>query len=62
MSKGSAIEWTESTWNSITGCSKISPGCQHCYAERMTKRLTAMGVPQYADGFKVPLQEQSLEA
>ena len=62
MSKGSAIEWTESTWNPITGCTKISPGCMHCYAERMAKRLTAMGVPQYADGFKVTLQEKALEA
>lgn len=62
MSKGSAIEWTESTWNPITGCSKISPGCKHCYAERMAKRLNAMGVPQYADGFKVTLQEKVLEA
>jgi protein gp37 len=61
MSKGSAIEWTESTWNPITGCSKISPGCKHCYAERMSKRLHAMGVPQYADGFKVTLQEKALE-
>ncbi len=62
MSKGSAIEWTESTWNPITGCSKISPGCKHCYAERMAKRLQAMGTPQYADGFKVTLQEKALEA
>ena len=61
MSKGSSIEWTESTWNPITGCSKISPGCKHCYAERMSKRLHAMGVPQYADGFKVTLQEKALE-
>jgi protein gp37 len=62
MSKGSAIEWTESTWNPITGCSKISPGCKHCYAERMARRLQAMGVPQYANGFKVTLQEKTLEA
>lgn len=62
MSKGSAIEWTESTWNPITGCTKISPGCKHCYAERMAKRLTAMGVPQYANGFMVTLQEKALEA
>lgn len=62
MSKGSAIEWTESTWNPITGCSKISPGCKHCYAERMAKRLQAMGTPQYVDGFKVTLQKKTLEA
>ncbi len=39
----SGIEWTESTWNPLTGCTKISPGCKHCYAERMAKRLQAMG-------------------
>ena len=44
----SAIEWTESTWNPVTGCTKISPGCKHCYAERMAKRLQAMGQPNYA--------------
>lgn len=62
MSKGSAIEWTESTWNPVTGCSKVSSGCKHCYAERMAKRLQAMGVPQYANGFAVTLQERVLEA
>ncbi|MDI7252826.1 MAG: DUF5131 family protein, partial [Actinomycetota bacterium] len=41
----SAIEWTESTWNPVTGCTKISPGCSHCYAERMSRRLKAMGHP-----------------
>lgn len=61
MALGSSIEWTESTWNPITGCSKISPGCKHCYAERMAKRLQAMGQPNYKDGFKVSLQAQSLE-
>jgi hypothetical protein len=44
----SAIEWTESTWNPVTGCTKISPGCKHCYAERMAKRLHAMGQPLLA--------------
>ena len=43
MSSSSSIEWTESTWNPVTGCSKISPGCKHCYAERMARRLKAMG-------------------
>ncbi len=47
------IEWTEATWNPVTGCSKISPGCLHCYAERMAKRLQAMGQPNYRDGFAV---------
>jgi hypothetical protein len=41
----SAIEWTESTWNPVTGSTKVSPGCKHCYAKRMAKRLRAMGQP-----------------
>lgn len=53
MSDNSHIEWTEATWNPVTGCTKISEGCRHCYAERMTKRLQAMGNPNYADGFDV---------
>jgi protein gp37 len=53
MSKKSSIEWTESTWNPITGCSKISPGCKNCYAERMAKRLKAMGQANYCNGFKI---------
>ena len=57
----SAIEWTESTWNPLTGCTKISPGCKHCYAERMAKRLQAMGQPNYANGFKLAMHEQVLE-
>ncbi|MDP2885896.1 MAG: DUF5131 family protein, partial [Ignavibacteria bacterium] len=48
-----SIEWTEATWNPVTGCSKISPGCKHCYAERMAARLQAMGSPRYRNGFKV---------
>lgn len=61
MAQGSSIEWTEATWNPVTGCTKISAGCKHCYAERMAKRLKAMGVPQYRNGFKLTLQPQSLE-
>jgi len=57
----SRIEWTESTWNPVTGCTKVSPGCKHCYAERMAKRLQAMGQSNYADGFKLTLQERALE-
>ena len=57
----SRIEWTESTWNPLTGCNKISPGCKHCYAERMSKRLHAMGQPNYANGFKLTLHPQALE-
>ncbi len=49
MANHSSIEWTESTWNPVTGCTKISPGCKHCYAERMAKRLQAMGQPNYAE-------------
>jgi protein gp37 len=55
------IEWTEATWNPVTGCSKISPGCAHCYAERMAKRLQAMGQPNYRDGFAVRTHERMLD-
>lgn len=58
----SRIEWTESTWNPVTGCTKISPGCKHCYAERMAERLQAMGVEKYANGFKLTLQQDALIA
>jgi protein gp37 len=61
MGQKSAIEWTGSTWNPITGCVKISPGCAHCYAERMARRLQAMGQPNYAKGFKLTLHEHALE-
>ena len=61
MSNGSSIEWTESTWNPVTGCTKVSPGCKHCYAERMAKRLKAMGQPNYANGFSLTLHEHALE-
>lgn len=61
MGQNSAIEWTGSTWNPVTGCVKISPGCMHCYAERMAKRLQAMGQPNYAKGFKLALHEHALE-
>jgi protein gp37 len=61
MAQGSTIEWTGSTWNPVTGCSKISPGCKHCYAERMAIRLQAMGQPNYERGFKVSIQEHMLE-
>ena len=61
MAQGSGIEWTESTWNPVTGCSKISPGCKHCYAERMAKRLKAMGQKNYANGFRLTSHEHALE-
>jgi protein gp37 len=54
------IEWTEATWNPVTGCTKVSPGCQHCYAERMARRLQAMGQPHYARGFEVACHEDAL--
>lgn len=60
MALKSSIEWTESTWNPITGCNKISPGCKFCYAERMAKRLKAMGSENYKNGFKLTLQEHAL--
>jgi len=62
MATHSAIEWTEATWNPVTGCDKVSPGCAHCYAERMAKRLHAMGTPNYANGFELTLQRQMLDA
>jgi len=55
MSLASAIEWTESTWNPVTGCSKISSGCKNCYAERMALRLKAMGSANYTNGFTLTL-------
>lgn len=60
MSTQSKIEWTESTWNPITGCTKISPGCKNCYAERMAKRLKAMRNQNYANGFELTLHEETL--
>jgi protein gp37 len=60
--KKSKIEWTESTWNPVTGCEKISPGCENCYAERMAKRLQAMGQSNYKYGFsKVCTHDHALE-
>jgi len=56
----SRIEWTESTWNPVTGCTKISAGCAHCYAERMALRLQAMGQSNYRNGFKVTCHEHAL--
>jgi protein gp37 len=57
----SSIEWTSQSWNPTTGCDKISPGCKHCYAERMAKRLKAMGQTKYANGFDLTLHPQTLE-
>ncbi len=60
MAANSAIEWTESTWNPVTGCTKVSSGCRYCYAERMSVRLQAMGQPNYANGFEITVHENSL--
>lgn len=57
----SSIEWTEHTWNPVTGCTKVSPGCKHCYAETMARRLQAMGAAGYEQGFKLALHPQRLQ-
>ncbi len=57
----SSIEWTNATWNPVTGCNKVSPGCKHCYAERLSKRLRAMGLSKYANGFNVAIHADALE-
>lgn len=57
MPKESRIEWTDYTWNPVTGCTKISEGCRHCYAERMAKRLLAMRTQRYSRGFEVTLHD-----
>ena len=61
MAALSKIEWTETTWNPVTGCTKISYGCKHCYAERMSKRLQAMGMEKYRRGFEVVVHESVLQ-
>ena len=60
MSTKTSIEWTEQTWNPTVGCSKISPGCAHCYAEVMARRLKAMGVKAYENGFQLTLRPERL--
>ena len=62
MVSKSHIEWTDSTWNPVTGCDKVSPGCKHCYAERMAHRLYAMGQERYKNNFELTLQEDLIEA
>ena len=61
MAQASSIEWTEATWNPVTGCTKISPGCDNCYADRMSLRLQAMGQHNYRNGFQLTTQPQMLE-
>lgn len=60
MTTQSRIEWTEMTWNPTVGCTKVSPGCKHCYAETMAKRLQAMGMRGYEHGFKLALLPERL--
>lgn len=61
MADNSHIEWTDATWNPVTGCTKISPGCKHCYAERLAHRLQLMGQRNYRNGFDITLQPQMLD-
>ena len=61
MATNSKIEWTEVTWNPLTGCDKISPGCKNCYAERLSMRLQAMGCEKYSHGFEMTVHEKDLE-
>src|SRR5450432_4137303 len=60
MARRSNIEWTDMTWNPVTGCTKVSPGCKHCYAETLAKRLQRMGVKGYENGFGVTLLPERL--
>ena len=62
MPGNTKIEWTEKTWNPVTGCTKISKGCKHCYAHRMAKRLKAMGNIRYTNGFQLTLHEDLIDA
>lgn len=62
MAQSSKIEWTQCTWNPVTGCTKISEGCLNCYAERMSVRLKAMGQPNYRNGFRLTMHPHVLEA
>ena len=61
MTANSTIEWTEMTWNPVTGCTKVSEGCRHCYAERMANRLKAMDNPRYKNGFDLTLHDDLID-
>lgn len=60
MATRSRIEWTQQTWNPVTGCTNVSPGCKHCYARVFAERLKAMGTPGYEKGFALTLQPARL--
>jgi len=61
MANRSSIEWTEATWNPVTGCTKVSAGCKNCYAERLAFRLQAMGNSRYQNGFRVTLHRDAVD-
>ena len=61
MAVGSKIEWTDATWNPVTGCTKVSPGCKLCYAERLAKRLQATGMVKYRNGFAATMHPDTLD-
>jgi len=61
MALSSSIEWTDSTWNPVTGCTKISSGCANCYAERMALRLKTIGNPNYINGFSITMHEDMID-
>jgi protein gp37 len=61
MAAQTTIEWTESTWNPVTGCTKVSAGCANCYAERISKRLRATGQKRYHNGFKLTFHPEALD-
>jgi protein gp37 len=61
MAANSHIEWTEATWNPVTGCTKVSAGCKNCYAERLALRLEAMGNRRYRNGFRVTLHDDAVD-
>ena len=61
MTTTTNIEWTEQTWNPTKGCTKVSAGCEHCYAETMANRLRGMGVKGYEDGFKLRILPERLQ-
>src|SRR2546426_3778998 len=61
MGDKSSIEWTDATWNPTTGCSKVSPGCKNCYAERLSQRLMKIGVTKYANGFQLTVHPEAFD-